>query len=228
MGRRFKLPSIFKCTRKAKSSWKWSPFKHLKYISFRAKETKFKRPNSALSNAVKVAEALDSPHARSQYSKYSFSAELEEYGGELMVEMAVKALTSKRLSFEPAGDTSLMTGAIISRFHFQDCVVHAIESTNPYTDFRNSMEEMIEDYGKKDLDYAEDLLAWYLRMNRKNNHGFIVEAFIDMFAGFASNSTTSSSYHASSSSSKSKDWWEIEVESILSCAKNGNIQNLIE
>ncbi|KAG7950496.1 hypothetical protein I3843_13G115900 [Carya illinoinensis] len=227
---RFKLPSIFK-RRKAKLSWKWSPFKHLKYISLiRAKETKFKiSPNSALSNAVKVAAALDSPHAWSQYSKYCFSEdlELEESGGELLVEMAVKALTSKRLSFEPAGETSMMTGTIISTFHFQDCVVHAIDSTNPYTDFRNSMEEMFEDYGKKDWDYAEDLLTWYLRMNRKNNHGFIVGAFIDMFAGFTS-SSTSSSYHASSSSSKSKDWWEIEVERVLSCAKNGSIQNLSE
>lgn len=225
MVKRLKLPSIFKC-RKTKPSWKWSPFKNLKYISFGAKETKFKNPNNtALSNDVKVAAVPDSQHAWSPYSK-CFSAELEESGGQLMVEMAVKALTSKRLSFEPAGDTSLMTGAILSRFHFQDCVVHAIESTNPYADFMNSMKEMLEDYGKKDWDYAEELLAWYLRMNRKNNHGFIVKAFVDMFAGFASSRSISTYHDASSSTSKSKDWCEIEVECFLSCAKNGNIQNL--
>ena len=216
-----KLPSILK-SRKPKTSWKWSPLKHIRTISFRAKDV-FKSANSALSNVVKMVIMLDSSCSQSK----RFSAiMLEEYSGSDLIEMAVEALRSKRLSFDEPGDTSFITGATC-RFPFQDNVVQAMESNNPYTDFRNSMEEMVEAYGlkdyeRKDWDYLEELLAWYLRMNKKKNHRYIVEAFIDMYAALPScSSFCSFSYHASPSSSKSKDWWEIEVESIPSCSDKG-------
>lgn len=211
-----KLPSIFK-SRKTKTSSKWSPFKDIRTISFKAKHM-FKTANSFFSNAVKMVTMLDSSWSQSR----CFSAVLEDSGGEL-IEMAVKALRTKRLSFEPEpGDTSFIMGA--TKFPFQDSVMQAIKSNNPYTDFRNSMEEMIEaygleDYATKDWEYLEELLAWYLRMNGKKNHRYIIEAFIDMYTELPS--LCSFSYHASASSSKSKDWWEIEVESIPSYAEKG-------
>ncbi|XP_059430267.1 transcription repressor OFP13-like [Corylus avellana] len=218
MVKRMKLPSIFR-SRKAKeaASWKWLPFEHLKSISLRYKDNMFKSHRSALSNVVMTSSSCSS------LSK-SLSAVVDENGGEL-VEMAVKALTSKRLFFDPE-ETSSLIGA--RGFSFQECVVEAIESNDPYIDFRKSMEEMIEAYGlmragKKDWEYLEELLAWYLKMNRKKNHGFVVQAFIDVFAGLPSSSSFSSFYYsASDSSSKSKDWREIEVESnIPSCAEKG-------
>ncbi|XP_062171248.1 transcription repressor OFP13-like [Alnus glutinosa] len=171
MVKRLKLPSIFR-SRKTKASWKWLPFQHLKSISsFRYKDSMMQLDSSCSQAAV-----------------------VDESGGEL-IEMAVKALTSKRLSFEPGESSSLMGER---GFSFQEYAVQAIESNDPYIDFRNSMEEMVEAYGlmagKKDWDYLEELLAWYLRMNRKKNHGFIVEAFIDVFAGLPSCSSFCSFY----------------------------------
>lgn len=208
-----KLPSIFK-SRKTKTSWKWSPFKHIRTISFKAKHM-FKT-NPFFSNAVKMVTMLDSSWSQSR----CFSAVLEDSGSEL-IEMAVKALRTKRLSFE-AGDTRYIMGA--TKFPFQDSVVLDIKSNNPYTDFRNSMEEMIEaygleDYATKDWEYLEELLAWYLRMNGKKNHQYIIQAFIDLYTELPS--LCSFAYHASASSSKSKDWWEIEVESIPPYAEKG-------
>lgn len=55
------------------------------------------------------------------------------------------------------------------------------------------MEEMVESHGLKDWECLEELLGWYLRVNGKKNHGFIVGAFIDLLVGLASSSPSSSS-----------------------------------
>ncbi|KAE8037383.1 hypothetical protein FH972_009972 [Carpinus fangiana] len=222
MVKRMNLPSIFRSRTAKASSWKWLPFEHLKSISLRYKDNMFKSPRSGLSNAVMTSSSCSS------LSK-SLSAVVDHENGGELVDMAVKALTSKRFFFDP-GESSSLIGARGFSFR-QECVVEAIESNDPYIDFRRSMEEMIEAYGlimragKRDWEYLEELLAWYLRMNRKKNHGFVVQAFIDVFAGLPppppSSSSSSFYYSASDSSSKSKDWREIGVESIPSCAEKG-------
>ncbi|KAL6642294.1 hypothetical protein ACP70R_020475 [Stipagrostis hirtigluma subsp. patula] len=92
-------------------------------------------------------------------------------------------------------------------------VAVAVDSEDPYRDFRASMEEMVAAHGLRDWAALEELLAWYLRINGKHNHALIVGAFVDLLLGLASPSpsataattttTTTSSAATSSSASAS-------------------------
>lgn len=76
-------------------------------------------------------------------------------------------------------------------------VAVAMESEDPYGDFRRSMEEMVTSHGElaKDWESLESMLAWYLRMNGKKSHGIIVSAFVDLLSGLSDSGagTTSAS-----------------------------------
>ncbi|MED6183677.1 hypothetical protein PIB30_039979, partial [Stylosanthes scabra] len=64
----------------------------------------------------------------------------------------------------------------------KDSVVLSLDSNDPFLDFKKSMEEMVEalDGLKKDWEGLQDLLSWYLKVNAKSNHGYIVGAFVDL------------------------------------------------
>ncbi|KAL8136363.1 hypothetical protein V2J09_002364 [Rumex salicifolius] len=76
---------------------------------------------------------------------------------------------------------------------FKESVVMAMESEDPYVDFKRSMQEMMEAHALlKDWASLEELLAWYLRVNAKHNHAYIVAAFVDLLVKFSSSSSSSS------------------------------------
>ena len=63
------------------------------------------------------------------------------------------------------------------------------------------MEEMVMDYygiknvnegGLRDIEYLEELLACYLRLNDKKYYGYIVKAFIHLYAALPSSSSSCS------------------------------------
>uniref|UniRef100_J3L1I5 Transcription repressor n=1 Tax=Oryza brachyantha TaxID=4533 RepID=J3L1I5_ORYBR len=61
-------------------------------------------------------------------------------------------------------------------------------SMNPYTDFRRSMQSMIElHHGEEtlplDWDFLEELLFYYLQLNDQSVHKYILKAFADLTAG---------------------------------------------
>ncbi|KAL5574981.1 hypothetical protein UlMin_016680 [Ulmus minor] len=209
-----KLPSIFNTKKTKKTSWKWRPFKHLKTISFYVKGKMFKsnHANLVITEAGKFATVLDSSWSQSR------CLDRNQGGPEQFLDSVVEAIKLRRLSIEPAGHNTNSILGELSGSPFQDCLVEKIESNDPYVDFRVSMEEMVDSCELKsnmenDWQYLEDLLACYLRMNKKKNHGFIVEAFVDMYAGLPfSPSCSNFSHKASVSSSKSKDCWEIDIE----------------
>ncbi|PIN14850.1 hypothetical protein CDL12_12500 [Handroanthus impetiginosus] len=94
---------------------------------------------------------------------------------------------SERLFFEPGETSSILketktedTNVVYSLLPFKESVVLALESEDPYLDFKKSMQEMVESHGIKEWEGLEELLGWYLKMNGKNNHRFIVGAFVDM------------------------------------------------
>ncbi|KAL0299125.1 UNVERIFIED_CONTAM: Transcription repressor OFP13 [Sesamum radiatum] len=97
--------------------------------------------------------------------------------------------SSERLFFEPGETSSILKEPEISGraalLPFKESVALALESDDPYLDFKKSMQEMVESHGLKEWDCLEELLGWYLRMNGKNNHGFIVGAFVDLLVGMA-------------------------------------------
>ncbi|XP_022756668.1 transcription repressor OFP13-like [Durio zibethinus] len=192
MVKKMKLPSIFKKP-KTNGSWKSSLFNHFKAISFITKPKSLKNSNSVLSDTARFISEMD--YSGTQ-SRHCFPVLKDS--GELL-EMASKALRSNRLFFEPGNTNSILEAA---SFPFKDCVALALDSGDPYMDFRISMEEIVEACELKDQEHLEELLAWYLKMNRKTNHGFIVGAFIDMFA--AVNSSSSSCLISFSSASSSR------------------------
>ncbi|XP_073015910.1 uncharacterized protein [Primulina eburnea] len=57
-------------------------------------------------------------------------------------------------------------------------------SPNPYEDFRRSMQEMVEarleQEGKVDWGFMEELLFCYLDLNNKSSYKFILHAFVDL------------------------------------------------
>ncbi|KAL5225712.1 hypothetical protein ABZP36_012351 [Zizania latifolia] len=75
----------------------------------------------------------------------------------------------------------------------EESVAVAVDSEDPYRDFRASMEEMVAAHGLRDWEALEELLLWYLRVNCKHNHALIVGAFVDLLLGLTvspSESTT--------------------------------------
>ncbi|GMH20002.1 hypothetical protein Nepgr_021843 [Nepenthes gracilis] len=67
-------------------------------------------------------------------------------------------------------------------------------SPDPYTDFRRSMQEMIEArddndeliHGKRDWEYLHELLFSYLNLNPRHTHRFILGAFTDLVVSLLS------------------------------------------
>ncbi|GKB96197.1 transcription repressor OFP13-like protein, partial [Tanacetum coccineum] len=101
------------------------------------------------------------------------------------VETIVRGARSDRLFFEPDATSSILethaSGRKCTTLVYKESITLVMESNNPYQDFKKSMEEMVEMHGLKDWECLEELLRWYLRMNAKNNHEFIVW----MLLGFA-------------------------------------------
>ncbi|KAL8132102.1 hypothetical protein AgCh_007845 [Apium graveolens] len=83
-----------------------------------------------------------------------------------------------------------------------------MDSRDPYDDFKKSMEEMVEANGfnvKDDWESLHQLLKWYLQVNDKSNHGYIVGAFVDLLVSLEY-SSASSSFSSPTSSSSSSDY----------------------
>ncbi|KAK2634286.1 hypothetical protein Ddye_029078 [Dipteronia dyeriana] len=222
------LPSLFKSKESmiTSSSWQWpSSCKHPKTFSFRVNQDDiFKTVNSVYFDPNDGVETPDSWFTNSlssaSFSTTEESHDLVEVDGESL-EMVIRGATSEeRLFFEAGGggDTSSIlknknknkeankSSVVVDDDDdlFKESVVLSMESENPYLDFKKSMEEMVEINGMKDWKRLEELLGWYLRMNGKKNHGFIVDAFVDLLVSHATTTTTqndSTSYCSAASSS---------------------------
>ncbi|KAF5183419.1 transcription repressor OFP13, partial [Thalictrum thalictroides] len=93
----------------------------------------------------------------------SFSTVSEDSTGESL-ELVIKGLRSERLFFEPGDSNSILEKIKkVNGFPYKESVVLAMESEDPYVDFKASMEEMVEAHGLKDWEYLEELLVWYLK-----------------------------------------------------------------
>ncbi|KAG4918685.1 hypothetical protein JHK85_056966 [Glycine max] len=213
MGKKsLKLPSLFKtkeAPRNHHHPWQFMPScGHSKTLSFHGgDDDMFKTVNSMFfdPSAESTIETPKSWFTTSSESA-SISTESEDYyycDGESL-EMLVRGVRSERLFFEPGDTSSILEKAKASGFPFKESVVLAMESEDPYEDFKRSMEEMVESHGVRDWEGLEELLTWYLRVNGKNNHGFIVGAFVDLlFSLAASNGSNTCSDSTSYSSAVS-------------------------
>ncbi|KAL3569332.1 hypothetical protein D5086_029222 [Populus alba] len=125
----------------------------------------------------------------------SFStASDDQSGAGESVETVIKGLRSERLFFKPGETNSILEEAKAGgEFPFKESVVLSMESQDPYLDFKESMEEMVEAHGLADWEGLEELLSCYLKVNGKSNHGYIIGAFVDLLLGLAMASSSSSS-----------------------------------
>ncbi|BAT93733.1 hypothetical protein LR48_Vigan02g250300 [Vigna angularis] len=222
MGKKaLRLPSLFKTKEPPRNHhhhhllhnyhpWQFIPScGHSKTLSFRgaADDDIFKTVNSVFFDpSESVIETPKSWFTTSSESA-SISTESEDYyccDGESL-EMLVRGVRSERLFFEPGDTSSILEKAKASGFPFKESVVLAMESEDPYEDFKRSMEEMVESHGVRDWEGLEELLTWYLKVNGRNNHGFIVGAFVDLLFSLAasndSNSCSDSTAYSSAISS---------------------------
>ncbi|KAI5648369.1 hypothetical protein M9H77_34374 [Catharanthus roseus] len=202
------IPSIFK---NKENPLQWPSCKQPKTLSFRAAgdQEMFKTvnsvyfdPNLSLEETVETMES--SCWFTNSESAASLSTEsIEEYYSkteEDSLEMIVQGIrSSERLFFEPGEAKLTTTGneeeeeeGLKGNFGLKESIVLALESEDPYLDFKSSMAEMVETHGLKDWESLEELLGWYLKMNGKINHGFIVGAFVDLLIGLASSATSCS------------------------------------
>ncbi|XP_028771770.1 transcription repressor OFP13-like [Neltuma alba] len=121
------------------------------------------------------------------------SSDLLDYcnnNGEYSLEKLVRGVvrSSARLFFEPNGGNKspllvVAEPATDEGVAFcESSVFMALESNDPYEDFKNSMEEMVEFHEVKDWEKLEELLTCYLVVNHKKNHEFIFRAFFDLFS----------------------------------------------
>ncbi|CAD6272011.1 unnamed protein product [Miscanthus lutarioriparius] len=82
---------------------------------------------------------------------------------------------------------------------FGDSVAVAFDSTDPYHDFRASMEEMVAAHGMGDWEWLERMLAWYLGANGRHTHPVIVTAFVDLVVTMAAASASAGAFACTSS-----------------------------
>ncbi|ONM19742.1 Transcription repressor OFP13 [Zea mays] len=75
----------------------------------------------------------------------------------------------------------------------EESVAVALDSDDPFRDFRASMHEMVAAHGLRDWAALQEMLLWYLRINGKHNHALIVGAFVDLLVGLATSSAASHS-----------------------------------
>ncbi|XP_075490588.1 transcription repressor OFP15-like [Primulina tabacum] len=178
MGKKMKLPFLFKAAASpspspsAATSWQWPAcVNNPKTLSFRANQNEdiYKTMNSAY---LEFTESIP------DYSEGSFSYE----GDNIDPSALIRGLrSSDRLFFEPGETNSILEEARTHDFPYKETVsILAMDSRDPFSDFRASMEEMVEAHGLKDWECLEELLTWYLRVNGRSNHGYVIEAFVDL------------------------------------------------
>ncbi|KAJ6817366.1 putative transcription repressor OFP13 [Iris pallida] len=213
------------------SSWAWPSCKQQpRTDSFRGgavDESVYKTVNSVYFDSTDSFFTHSSEDNNSESSAMSVVDAND--GSESLIRGLVRS-SADRLFVEPGGDTSSILeeakgcggGSRDANPFRESSVAMAMESHDPYLDFKKSMEEMVAAHGMKDWECLEELLVWYLRVNGKKTHGYIVGAFVDLLVGLAADARgeeevesgdllcSSSCGSSSLSLSSSRNCYEIE------------------
>lgn len=131
----------------------------------------------------------------------------------LLADQHLSKTNNKSVITSTTSTTSNRIDCVTSNQRYKYCtsdkvLLMEMESRDPYDDFKKSMEEMVEANGfnvKDDWEPLHQLLKWYLRVNEKSNHGYIVGAFVDLLVSLEY-SSASSSFSSPTSSSSSSDF----------------------
>lgn len=109
-----------------------------------------------------------------------------------LIEVAARA--SMTIS-DDTGSTSAITTTNTTNetvLNPDDFITLVTYSPSPYDDFRQSMQEMMEarlnDQGKINWEFMEELLFCYLNLNDKKSYKYILSAFVDQVIVLRENS----------------------------------------
>ncbi|XP_058109031.1 transcription repressor OFP13 [Magnolia sinica] len=180
MGKKMRFPSLFR-TKDTTSSWPWPSCKQPRTDSFRVarheNDDMIKTVNSIYLDAAATSESWFTNSSES--ASFSTASEGES------VETVMRGVRSDRFFFEPGDTKSILEEGKMCGGPppFEESVAMAMDSEDPYKDFRKSMEEMVEAHGVKEWEGLEELLKWYLKVNGKKMHGYIMGAFMDLMLG---------------------------------------------
>ncbi|EOA28879.1 hypothetical protein CARUB_v10025124mg [Capsella rubella] len=109
------------------------------------------------------------------------------------IEKVIKGLrSSERLIFESKGETNSILEEATSKQEEdkedeeEGFMLLSLDSHDPYTDFKRSMEEMVEANAlHHDWKCLETLLLQFLKVNAKASHRYIFAAFVDLLVSLA-------------------------------------------
>ena len=201
-----------------------------KTLSFRVGDDVIKTVNSVFFDNNGGGDVLEAETPESWFTNSSetasHSTESDQDLDAESLEMVVRGVVrSERLFFDPGVTCSILeksksecdskskaAAAVISED--RDCssiytppiedisVPVAMESDDPYGDFRRSMEEMVRSHGElaKDWRSLESMLEWYLRMNERRSRDVIISAFVDLVSGLSDSVSDSGRYSTAVSS----------------------------
>lgn len=188
------------------SPWPWPTCGNsTKTLSFRTNIDMFKTTNSAVED---IMGPTYNHSSSSQNQLISTTNPSQDEDDSLLIH---GVLRSERLFFEPGETNSILEAAkskpLSSNHHHHNesllpskerrsstttttttnVIMEEMVSTNPYVDFKKSMEEMLEanEGMKGSMEGLQELLSWYLTVNGKSNHGYIVGAFVDLLVSLS-------------------------------------------
>ncbi|CAH8268388.1 unnamed protein product [Arabidopsis lyrata] len=173
------------------SSWPW-PSCHQQNL----KTTISSKASFVVNKPKHVYESEPPPRSfssspSSSYSSFSSTSHAMENPPEIeSIENVIKGIkSSKRLIFEQSGTSnSILEDATKREDHEEeeDFMLLSLESNDPYSDFKNSMEKMVEAHVlHHDWISLEKLLFWFLKVNVKTSHRYIFAAFVDLVLNLA-------------------------------------------
>ncbi|KAM3299055.1 hypothetical protein ACQJBY_040509 [Aegilops geniculata] len=190
-------PSISAASsRSMAASWQWPSCAQARTASFDGRSSV--KAEASLSSARVIMnpaycdDTADNSFLSASISSSASTAVPEPEPEPSMDEAVIREIrASSRLFFEPEATKSIVTTSKpeADQAAFGGATALAIDSADPYGDFRRSMEEMVLSRGggrgEDDWGWLEEMLGWYLRANGKKTHGLIVGAFVDLLVGLS-------------------------------------------
>uniref|UniRef100_A0ACD5WLN6 Uncharacterized protein n=1 Tax=Avena sativa TaxID=4498 RepID=A0ACD5WLN6_AVESA len=187
-------PSMSCASSRTSTSWQWPSCAQARTMLFHRDDCKTRViTNPAYCNVVGDNSVEHSFHSATNSSTWSTATTppVDEVD-----EAIIRGIrSSSRLFFESDATSSIVTkpnttGIGSAEPAFGGATAMAIDSADPYGDFRRSMEEMVLSHGggggEDDWGWLEEMLGWYLRANGKKTHGLIVGAFVDLLIALTS------------------------------------------
>ncbi|XP_062224981.1 transcription repressor OFP13-like [Phragmites australis] len=180
------------------ASWQWPPCTQARTLSFRGDSSaeivsmrhhnqKQDEEYKTSMNPAYVPDSAEYCSCSLSDSSASLSTASEPAAVADEDEVIIRGLrSSNRLIFEPDSTSSIVNVKAATAAAFDGATALAIDSADPYGDFRRSMEEMVLSHGVNDWGWLEEMLGWYLSANGKKTHGLIVGAFVDLLVALAS------------------------------------------